>query len=266
MPYGKHILSLALGVVFLGMGASRSLSADPPSEPLPTGADSKSFGYSVPELTPTPEAEGAISANPAVFPYGAPLVGYEAARTCWPHHYCNCRYSTCKRRAQCRAWGYPSEFCERPFGTYVRSHLHRQVANGLADQMVIYHFDFFDTDTDQADQLKPRGVRQVNEVAKLATMLSDEYVIVTIEATGDSELDHRRRIQVFERLTELGSPVALDQVVTGRPAAVGLDGLEAFEIYQKQLQQTKQQGGAIGGSRNTGAAVSRSDNPRAPVR
>ena len=239
MPYGKHFLSLALGVIFLGIGASRSLSADPPSEPLPTGSDSKSFGYSVPELTPTPAAEGAISADPAVFPYGAPLVGYEAARTCWPHHYCNCRYSTFKRRAQCRAWGYPQEFCERPFGSYVRSHLHRQVANGLADQMAIYHFDFFDTDTDQADQLKPRGVRQVNEVANLATMLCDEHFVVTIEATGDSELDHRRRIEVFEKLTELGAPVALDQVVTGRPAAVGLDGLEAFQIYQNQLQQTK---------------------------
>jgi hypothetical protein len=268
MPYGKHFLSLALGVVFLVMGASRSLSADLPSEPMPKGADSKSIGYSTPELTPTPEPAADITsfARPAVFPYGAPLVGYEAARTCWPHHYCNCRYSTCKRRAQCRAWGYPEEFCERPFGSYVRSHLHRQVANGLADQMAIYHFDFFDTDTNQADQLKPRGLRQVSEVAKLATMLSDEYFIVTIEATGDSELDHRRRIQVFERLTELGSPVALDQVVTGRPAAVGLDGLEAFEIYQKQLQQTKQQGGVSGGSGNAGAGVSRSDNSRAPRR
>jgi len=266
MPYGKHFLSLALSVVFLGIGASRSLSADPPSEPLPTGSVSKSIGYSTPELTPTLEVEGVISANPTVFPYGAPLVGYEAARTCWPHHYCNCRYSTCKRRAQCRAWGYPQEFCERPFGSYVRSHLHRQVANGLADQMVIYHFDFFDTNTNQADQLKPRGVRQVSEVAKLATMLSDEYFIVTIEATGDSELDHRRRIQVFERLTELGSPVALNQVVTGRPAAVGLDGLEAFEIYKNQLQQTKQQGGAGGGSGNAGAAVLGSGTPRAPRR
>ncbi|MCH8839178.1 MAG: hypothetical protein IH831_00590 [Planctomycetes bacterium] len=115
--------------------------------------------------------------------------------------------------------------------------------------MAVYHFDFFDTDTDQADQLKPRGVRQVNEVANLATMLCDEYFVVTIEATGDSELDHRRRIQVFEKLTELGAPVALDQVVTGRPAAVGLDGLEAFQIYQKQLQQS----GAIGRSGNMGA-------------
>jgi len=259
MPHSKHFLSIAIGVVFLGFGVSRSLSADPPSKPLPTGTDSNSFGYSTPELTPTPGPAVKTTgfSKPVVFPYGAPLVGYEAARTCWPHYYCKCRYSTCKCRAQCRAWGYPEEFCERPFGSYVRFHLHRQVANGLADQMAVYHFDFFDTDTDQADQLKPRGVRQVNEVANLATMLCDEHFVVTIEATGDSELDHRRRIQVFEKLTELGAPVALDQVVTGRPAAVGLDGLEAFEIYQNQLQQTKQQGGAIGGSRNIGAAVSR---------
>jgi hypothetical protein len=252
MPYGKHFLILALGAVVLGMGASRALSADPPSEPLPAGGDPRDFGYSVPELTEAPVAEGATLAKPATFPYGAPLVDYEAARTCWPHHYCDCRYSTCKRRAQCRAWGYPEEFCERPFGTYVRSHLHRQVANGLADQMAVYHFDFYDTDTDQADQLKPRGVRQVNEVAKLTTMLYDQYFVVTIESTGNSELDNRRRLLVFEKLTDLGAPVGLDQIATGSPPAAGLDGVEAFEIYQKQLQQTKRQSGSSGGSSNTG--------------
>jgi hypothetical protein len=264
MPHSKHFIHIVIGIVLLGMGPSRLLSADPPNEPLPTGA----IGYSTPELTPTPEASAEIapSENPIVFPYGAPLVGYENARTCWSHHYCNCRYSTCKRRAQCRAWGYPEEFCERPFGSCVRSQLHRQVANALADQMAIYCFDFFDEDTEKADQLKPRGVRQLIKVANYATMLCDQYYMVTIEATGNSELDHQRRIQVFENLTELGASFALNQVVTGIPAALGLDGTEAVEIYENQLQSTKQQGGTSGGSVSNGAASSPVTNSRAGTR
>jgi hypothetical protein len=105
MPYRKHFIFLALGAVVLGMGASQALLADPPSEPLPAGGNPNDFGYSAPELTAAPAAEGATHAKPPTFPYGAPLVDYEAARTCWHHNYCKCRYSSHKRRAQCRAWG-----------------------------------------------------------------------------------------------------------------------------------------------------------------
>jgi hypothetical protein len=97
-------------------------------------------------------------------------------------------------------------------------------------------------------------------------MLCDQYYTVTIEATGDSELDHRRRIQVFEQLAELGAPFALDQVVAGVPEALGLDGTEAIEIYNNQLQSSKQQGGTMGSSVGSGAAFSPLANPRARAR
>jgi hypothetical protein len=242
MPYRKQFVFLALAAVVLAMGASRSLLAEPPGEPLPVGPAPTEFGYSAPEETATPAGQGATLAKPPTFPYGAPLVDYEAARTCWHHDYCKCRYSSCKRRAQCRAWGYPEEFCERPFGSFVRYNIRQQVANGLMDQMVLYHFDFFEVDTDQPDKLKPRGVRQVSKVAELATMLYDHFYVVTIEPTGDSELDNRRRLQVFEKLTDLGAPVALDQIATATPPVPGLDGPEATEIYRNQIKQTKQQG------------------------
>ena len=70
MLHSMHFPSIAMGVVFLGFGISRSLSADPPGEPLPTGTDSNLIGYSTPELTPTPGRAVKTSgfSKPVIFP------------------------------------------------------------------------------------------------------------------------------------------------------------------------------------------------------
>ena len=232
-------------------------TAEPVSEQSPTrsgGTSSRSFGYSEPISAPPGAVESTSAGTiPPTFPYGSPL-SYEYQRTCWPHHYCHCRHSTFKARKQCEYWGYPEEFCERPFGVFVRSHFHAQIANGLANQMVLYQYDFYDTVGDEATTLNPHGLVQVAKVGELAGMLGDPFFIVTVEATGDPELDTARRLHVFQKLVELDVPIAVEQVVTGSATSPGLDGIEAFEIYRNQLQQTRVLGGTIGSASNSSAA------------
>jgi hypothetical protein len=252
----RYLVS-ALWVLSLASVAGEQAIAEPAAEPLPVkwgSTSSKSFGHSEP-LSPQPVGvqAKAVGTTPTTFPYGSPL-SYEYRRTCWPHGYCHCRHHTFKARAQCSHWGYPEEFCERPFGVYVRSHFHTQIANGLADQMVLYQYDFYDTAGDQAAMLNPRGLIQVGKVGELASLLYDQFFVVIVEPTGDPELDTARRLHVLEKLTELGAPVTVEQVVTTRPAGLGLDGIEAFDVYRNQLQQTRVLGGSIGSSGSARAA------------
>ena len=257
MPPTIRCFVSALCLVHVVSIAGERAIAEPGVESLPVrsgGTASSSFGHSEP-LPPQPVAVQTtpVETIPPTFPYGSPL-SYEYERTCWPHGYCHCRHRTFKARAQCSHWGYPEEFCERPFGDYVRSHFHTQIANGLADQMVLYQYDFYDSDGDEATMLNPRGLIQVGKVGGLAGLLYDQFFVVIVEPTGNPELDIARRLHVLEKLAELGAPVAAEQVVTARPAGLGLEGIEAYEIYRNQLQQTRVLGGAIGSSSGARAA------------
>ena len=140
-------------------------------------------------------------------------------------------------------WGYSEEFCERPFGTYARAALNTQVVNGLAAQIVLYRFDFRDpaaTSTERAAKLNFRGhERLIKIVEKL------KYVVapLTIEMSGDKELDEMRRQYVIDFLQDdLEFPLPEESVVIGRPTARGLDGEEAFSNYQNLMLQTKHTG------------------------
>lgn len=173
------------------------------------------------------------------FPYGAPLVGYEHDRTCYPHHYCD-RYCTRKARLQCSYWGYPEYFCEPPFGSKARAYFHTQIQNGLAQQLAVYNYDFFPIDSGHGDQLKPRGVHEVAKVARIAKMLQNEYSVVTVEPSGDAGLDEARRAAVFEHLSQMGAPLAMEQVVTAKSAAIGRSGVESAQVFENQLGYVKE--------------------------
>jgi hypothetical protein len=148
-------------------------------------------------------------------------------------------YARRKARKQARYWGYPEEFCEIPLGSRVQAHLCAQMRSGLMSQCVLYMYDFQDPGDDSAAQLKPRGLVQLQKIARI---LACDYFTVVIETSGDGKLDEARRQHVFNELASLGYPVTDEQIVSSRVSVDGLQGAEAFDIYANLLQQTQLRG------------------------
>ena len=71
-----------------------------------------------------------------------------------------------KANLQYKYWGYPELFCERPHGSFLRAHLDAQIAAGIAGQMILYRYDFFDIDQPQANALKPAGATSSRSSAR----------------------------------------------------------------------------------------------------
>lgn len=256
---------IALGLTLSGLGATAQETIAPGEheimQPMLADPDAPQIGSYAYGPTAAP-AEGCWTGQSAAcntFPYGAPLVGYEGQSVCYPHGHCK-RYCTHKERAQCSHWGYPEYFCEPPYGVKTRAFLHTQVHNGLVRQLALYNYDFLPLDTGDGAELKPRGLHEIARIAQQAQMLQDPYAVVTIEPTGDLDLDAARRTVVFDELARFGAPVGADQVVTANAAAIGRDGIEARHADEYQLEQVKagganlstELGGSDGGSSGGG--------------
>lgn len=162
-----------------------------------------------------------------------------------PH--CHRHLSNLKARLQVNQhWGYPEQFIEAPFGASLRCLMAAQIANGVAADMVLYHYDFYGVDTDRAVALTPRGHM---ELAKIVRAIPYMPSPVLIETTDDPALDASRRAYVLEQLAELGVTLDPDQVRSAVPPAPGLSGVEAEVIYEGQLGDIQPQaGGGSGGA------------------
>jgi hypothetical protein len=166
---------------------------------------------------------------------------YEQASDCIPlGHPCGCPgHHSRKAYWQRHHWGYPEEFCERPFGSMVRSALNAQVTNGLASQMSLYEYDF------DGPMLTARGRIELQRIAERMQRLGAPIVI---EATNEAQLDQQRRITVIEQLLQLGMPVTEEFVLVRSMIRPGLNGVEARTIFENLLQQTTDLGATISGS------------------
>jgi hypothetical protein len=148
--------------------------------------------------------------------------------------------SMCDRIRAMHDSHYPGYYQERPFGTYVRAAAIGQIRNGLADQMVLYRYDF--RDGSRAAELSPRGKYQLTKFAMRAFQCG---MPILIEETPDTpEVASARRDYVIGALRELDSDFAQpeDLVVVGRPRLPGLNGNEALIIDVNLLQQTQSRG------------------------
>ena len=154
------------------------------------------------------------------------------AAPCCPSHCGRCRpncLQDCLCRGQC-------QFASA--GAALYGFMNAQVANGLAAQLTLYHYDFYNNGPWHG-RLNPRGRVQVT---KLARMLEFSASPLVIETTGDSVMDERRRSSVVDELASMGVAADGTRVVLGRPEKQGLDGVEALLSRQSLLQQTSQRG------------------------
>jgi hypothetical protein len=151
-------------------------------------------------------------------------------------------------------WGYPEEFIHRPFGSYVRQAAGQQITNGLTAQMVFYRYDFIGSDGQPKVVLNASGR---SRLIRLERLLCESGRPLVIEMDLDNPyLDELRRRHIMDELKKLGNLVQDEQVVVGRPLARGLDGLEAIEIQQNLMRQTKAGGSSAGAQTSRGSSGS----------
>lgn len=157
-----------------------------------------------------------------------------------------------KANLQHKYWGYPELFCERPHGSLLRSHLDAQIGKGIAGQMILYRYDFFDVDQPHADSLKPAGFRSVSRIVELATLSPTP---IMIEGTGDPTRDAARRGTVLNAFSQMSFPIAEEQLVTIDRDPFGVTADEATLNYGRMIQQTQSGGGPGGSSQGSGSSI-----------
>jgi hypothetical protein len=160
----------------------------------------------------------------------------------------NCQYRTCRDRDPCR---HHSPFvremrctcrdCVPPLGTKLYSMMDRQIANGTASRLVLYHYDFLPRDA----RLSHRGLRQLRKIVRMMAQSTSPLII---QATpGQPELDERRRQHVAAQSSKLSMPLPLERVIVAPSPTHGLDGIDAV-INHDQLLHLMKSGGASSGA------------------
>jgi hypothetical protein len=136
--------------------------------------------------------------------------------------------------------GYPEEFREPALGHSVYANNKAQVDNAEAASMTLYQFDFLEG----SDVLNRRGMERI---VRIASLLPRTFFPIVIEPScGPPALDEARRQAVLNVLARGPFPVPAARIVVGRPAPVGLSGVEAVLVYRNLLYQTERQGVQVG--------------------
>ena len=116
-----------------------------------------------------------------------------------------------------------------------------QIANGLQDQQVLYHYDFYSGG--RPSMLSPRGEYQLRKIIQRMEVASCPIIIQT--TVVNPELDEARRQYVLDALRKRGVAVAPEMVVVDHSPLPGLQGVEGMLIYGNLLGQTRARGGGF---------------------
>ncbi len=167
-----------------------------------------------------------------------------------------------KLRLQECYWGYPEEFCERPFGMYNRASYDATIGNGLGDYLVMYDYDFYDGHAGPASQLNYAGLVRLQRIVKLLKGQTRQSIVVIENLPTDPRLSRERQQVVALQLAQAGVNQEAAKVMLGRPRR-GLSGEQALLIHREFLRMASPLGAAAAGASsnnssnsNTGGATS----------
>lgn len=132
-------------------------------------------------------------------------------------------------------WGYADMFEETPLGLRVCQAMKAQICNGLADQVVLYRYDF--CQSAEGAQLNPHGAHRLLEIVSL--MQCFNFHPLVIEPSDDPQLDAARKAYVMGQMAKANFTVPDEWVVVGHPKVPGLAGEEGVMIHSNMLRHTE---------------------------
>lgn len=156
-----------------------------------------------------------------------------------------------KPRLQESHWGYCDQFCRRPFGQAVAGHFHHQIVNGLAQQMMLFEYDFLETAGRPSEQLNDRGLYQLEKIAQRYQQGLGPIVIAT---SGTRGLDQARKQWVEGELKKLGVSFAPEHVLV-RPAPRATLNASDLQNSQRLRDRLMSGGGALSGGIDAGSTT-----------
>jgi hypothetical protein len=130
-------------------------------------------------------------------------------------------------------------------GTHLREIMDVQAAKAEADDFVIYKYEWC---TEDGKVLGPYGNYHLGQMIR---RLPAVPFPVLIQVHPDESVNEARRIFIVQQLAAAGIPDPDQRVLVGFPAAEGLYGEEAENIYRRMIQESassnrNQFGGAFG--------------------
>lgn len=270
MTFRNSIPKVVLGTyVLIGITRCSVLAAE---EPVP------SFAYPDPiaelDYPPAPGEEFPQLFDEGIPPVlGAPLLSDSrflshsiadqvSQDCCDPCDYCDdcdsrcwigrCWHGRCKPHLQESHWGYCDYFQPRPFGDSLKSAFGRQVRQGSIDQLALYEYDFYPSDSEQSLHLTPRGHDQLKKVVNRMVWTGGS---IKIQASGDPVLDERRRIEVLKQVNLAGMEIPIEQVVLFKPKyqTSAAEAAASQQVFQQLIENRGQTLTGSGGSSFSGS-------------
>jgi hypothetical protein len=252
-PIDDHKLVVA---IFLGMAATIAAAGEPPPIAATASGGQNAARRAIPVLSRY--APSTAEPDPSRPLIQTPVVSrvYDVASPDTVLHsddQTDCACDPCCRRRNLRnsklgVWFRETHlghaFMRHPAGDSVAYHTQQHINNGLAAQLVLYQFDFFEADFGDPAVLTPTGRRRL---AKFTNLLLMGTVPLVIEESADPDVDAARKRHVLaqlETLTQIEFPE--ERIVIGYPTARGLAGDEAQVIYDNLYEQTR--AGGVGSS------------------
>ena len=145
----------------------------------------------------------------------------------------NCWRRTDLYRLHIQNLGQPGLFCERPFGVCNEGFAGAMIAAGKADQAMLHHFDFIH-DADGVVALTARG-RQT--LSRIAALIAEHPVALSIESTLDANQDAARQIAVVDAIGQLGLSISPDRIQIAVDQTIGLSGEDAQAIHAARIKE-----------------------------
>jgi hypothetical protein len=123
--------------------------------------------------------------------------------------------------------GQPDLFCERPLGVCIDGFAGAMIAAGKADRAMLHHYDFVHH-ADGGIELTQRGR---GELGRIAGIMADFAVPLSIESTSNPSQDAARRNAVVDAITQLGLQIPTDSIQITADRTIGLSGVDAEAVH-----------------------------------
>lgn len=136
----------------------------------------------------------------------------------------------------------PNPFEEIPLGLQLNETMKAQVRNYENTRQILYRYDFIDGTA----KLNDAGRAKLQMIARNAFT---NFAPIVVESTPRQPgLDHARRLQLAQTITNNAIPIPAERIIVGGAPSRGLAGPDALILYNRSLSDLNQGAQGMSGS------------------